>query len=127
MFKGVEPLKFTKILCIVLVTIPLWLSANKASGKDEPAPANFSGVVVDISEVPIPYAHVWIHEYTNKVSFTIQPDKSGHFTINLPEGYYDVLVGAPGFAPFCKSIWIGPDVPIKLKVRLGPDSENLQD
>jgi hypothetical protein len=98
-----------------------------ASREVGPATVTLSGIVVDLAEgVPIPYAHIWIHEQTGKVSFATQPDSTGQFTIQLPEGYYDVLVGAPGFAPFCKKIWIKSGSPIKLKVSLEPDFEHSQ-
>jgi dipeptidyl aminopeptidase/acylaminoacyl peptidase len=51
---------------------------------------------------------------SGKASFTLQPDRAGRFSIYLPEGYYDVLFSASGFAPFCKKIWIRYEKPVKL-------------
>jgi len=58
--------------------------------------------------------------------FTFSPDKSGAFTAELPVGFYNVLVAAPGFKPFCKTIVVKAGIPIVLTVRLGPDSENME-
>jgi Carboxypeptidase regulatory-like domain len=120
-------MKFIKLLCFLIVFVPLWFFTGDALGKDELISTTLSGVVVDKGEgLPISYAHLWIHEQSGKASFVVQPDRTGHFTIQLPEGYFDVLVGAPGFAPYCKKIWIKPEGPIKLNVSLGPDVDNSQ-
>jgi hypothetical protein len=115
------------VICLLIVSAVLCLIASEAPVKDRAQRTTFGGVVVDKAEgVPIPYAHVWIHEYTDKAGFIAQPDRAGRFSIQVPEGYYDVMVGAPGFAPFCKCIWVQPGRPITLKVVLKPDEENLQ-
>jgi hypothetical protein len=120
-------MRSARVFCFLAVAILLCLPVDKAYSKDGPDATGFSGVVVDKAEgVPISYAHVWIHEQSGKSVFTTQPDRTGNFSVPLPDGYYDVLVGAPGFAPFCKKIWIKSGSPIKLKVSLGPDEDNAQ-
>ena len=119
-------MRSTRALAL-LSAIAVLLFTAQSQGRAEPQGAAFSGVVVDKAEgVSIPYAHVWIHEETDKTDFTAQPDRAGRFSIRLPNGYYAVMVGAPGFAPFCKVIRIESDRPVTLKVSLGADVENLQ-
>lgn len=97
-------------------------SQIKASGE------GISGIILDNAEsVPIPQAHVWIHEQSGRSSFETRPDASGKFAIHPPPGYYFVLVGAPGFAPFSRSVWVQPNKPIDLRVNMLPDSEHMQE
>jgi len=87
---------------------------------------NFRGVVVDKTGAPIARAHVWIHEQSAKASFAAKVDQAGAFVISLPDGDYDVMFSAPGFAPFCRTVWVESDKKIKLEVHLGPNIENSQ-
>lgn len=114
------------VLVLTVVSV-LCLTVSQVSGRDEPSAWIFSGVVVDKGEgVPIPYAHVWVHEETGMTTFTAQPNGLGQFSVRLLPGYYDVLVGAPGFAPFAKKIWIQSGRAVTLRVTLGPDEEHMQ-
>jgi hypothetical protein len=107
----------------ILLVFPSVTPAQQATGIQ-----NSSGRVADKAEnVAIPKAIIWIHEQSGGPSYTVRPDRAGSFVIQLPDGYYDVMIGSSGFAPFCKSIWVHAGRPIHLDVRLGPDYENLQD
>ena len=119
-------MKLASIVWIVMIAISLF--GNAAIAADESTTAGFSGVVVDVGEgAPVSNVHIWIHNQSGNGIYETLTDRSGHFAIQLPDGYYDVLVGAPGFAPFCKRVWIRPGRPSKLKVRLGPDLEKMED
>jgi hypothetical protein len=86
------------------------------------------GQVVDRAEsVPIPQAHVWIHGQGGGFYQQVDVEKDGKFSVVVPEGYYYVLIGSSGFAPVTKSLWLRVGSSTVLKVRLLPDSGNLQD
>ena len=106
------------------------ISANtpsSGSAQVESPKGSIKGSIVDQGEAaPIPQARVWIHEQSGRFSFEARPDASGKFTIDVPAGYYFLFVGAAGFAPICKSVWVKPDKPIVLRLKMGPDTENLQ-
>jgi len=115
-------MKPKNLLYLFLVAISVGLLSGNALSKDDPLSSNFTGVVVDKAEgVAITRAHIWIHEDTGKRNFASLPDRQGHFAVQLPDGYYDVLFSASGFAPVCKKIWIRTGHPIKLNAHMEPD------
>jgi len=86
------------------------------------------GRVVDLAEsVPISKAHVWIHEQGGGFYQEVSVDREGKFSVQLPEGYYYVLIGSSGFAPETHSLWLHDRKPIVLEVHLHSDFGNLQD
>jgi hypothetical protein len=97
-----------------------------AARLEDPTSQNFTGVITYIDGLPIHRAHVWIHEDKGRGNFSAIPDGAGHFSLHLPDGYYDVLFSAPGFAPFCKKIWVHDGKVITLEVHLGPEVDNAQ-
>jgi len=119
-------LKITRWRCVSCLLLLFWIASNVAFAQDNSKTGSFEGVVVDAMGVPIPRTIVWIHEETGKASFSARADQDGHFAIQLPEGYYHVLFSSPGFAAFCKAIWVRPGKQIELKVKLKPDLENSQ-
>jgi hypothetical protein len=115
-------MKSTRQLCIVMAIVSICLFSSHLLAKDGAGSPNFIAVVLDDTEnLPIRRAHIWIHEDTGKASFTAQPDSSGQFAAQLPNGYYDVLFSGPGYAPFCKKIWVEPGKITKLKIHLAVD------
>jgi hypothetical protein len=58
--------------------------------------------------------------------FPISVNESARFSSSLSGRYYDIFVTAPGFAPFCRKLWIRNGVPISLDVKLKYDYENAQ-
>jgi hypothetical protein len=118
---------FQKFSTTTLAFLFLLLSAN-AMAQISPSSAKLRGVIeYEVGSVPLTHAHVWIHEQSGKSSFEAQPDRSGAYSIQLPEGYYFVLIGAPGFAPVSKSIWVHDGKPIEFSPHMLPDEENQQD
>jgi hypothetical protein len=98
-----------------------------AAQSENPSSQTFTGVITDKGEgVPISKAHVWIHEDNGGRVFSAIPDGTGHFSLHLPDGYYDVLFSASGFAPFCKKIWVHDGKVVTVEVRLGPDLDTSQ-
>jgi len=111
----------------VILAFLIAIAASVSIAQTEIAQPNFKGSIVDKAErAPIARAHVWIHEDNGRDTYGAIPDQKGHFEYNLPEGYYDVLVSSPGFAPFCKKVWIRPGVPITLNVVMDVDRDTLQ-
>jgi hypothetical protein len=75
--------------------------------------------------LPIGNATLWVHEQSADKMTAVSTSKNGRFSIELPSGYYDVIIVAPGFVPFCKKIWAhGP--PITLNVKLEYDKDDAQ-
>ncbi len=103
-------------LCVTGVTIAASTSSVRVSGS----------VVFDGDGLPISNAHVWIHEQSKNEMVSIPLDKTGRFDTELPSGYYDVFIGAPGFAPFCQKLWVRTGEPTSLKIRLSYDKKNAQ-
>ncbi len=112
-----------RLLSVLLLLLMALLASRVALAQENSGKGTLDGVVVDSMGAPVPTTIVWIHEQAGKASFSARPDRVGRFSIQLPEGYYHVLVSSAGFAPFCKSIWIRPGKQINLKVRLEPDRE----
>lgn len=112
---------------VVLATFLALASAIPHAQKEISRPS-FIGSIVDKTErAPIAGAHVWIHEERGRASYVAVSDDRGHFEYTLLEGYYDVMVSSPGFAPFCKKVWIKPGVPATLNVVLDVSDDTLQD
>jgi hypothetical protein len=114
------------LLYLALASICLGFSHRDALCQDNQATPNFSGMITDLTGAPIAGAHIWIYEEHGEPSFTVQSDRSGSFTIQLPSGHYDVMIGSADFLPFCKLISLQPGKPIKLQVGLRVDPDRLE-
>jgi hypothetical protein len=114
------------LLYLVLASICLGLLPRNAACQNNQTPPNFIGTIADLTGAPIAGAHIWIYEEHGDPSFTVQSDRSGFFAIQLPNGYYDVMIGSADFVPFCKLISVQPGKPIKLKVRLRVDPDRIE-
>ncbi|MGC2528891.1 MAG: carboxypeptidase-like regulatory domain-containing protein [Candidatus Acidiferrum sp.] len=80
--------------------------------------AIFSGVVLDSQGASIHKAYVVIrwdsvgidgvkeNLGTNEIK-TTTTDETGHFSLELPAGLYDIFVSAAGFSPHCEKIVVG--------------------
>jgi hypothetical protein len=112
---------------VAFVTICLGFFAKTAPCQNNLTPPNFSGTIADVTGAPIARAHIWVYEEHGDPSFTVQSDRSGFLAIQLPNGYYDVMIGSADFVPFCKLISVQPGKPIKLKVSLRVDPERITD
>jgi hypothetical protein len=77
--------------------------------------ATLSGTVVDYTEAAIPDARVIIHwdsvgldsvkeNVGIKGDEIATTDATGHFSLELPPGVYDVFVAAAGFFPHCEKL-----------------------
>ena len=97
-----------------------------AAQSENPTPQNFTGVITYLEGPPVHRSHVWIHEDNGGRNFSAIPDRAGHFSLHLPDGYYDVLFSRSGCAPICKKIWVHDGKVITLEVHLVPDAETLQ-
>jgi hypothetical protein len=104
------------LLCSILAGIPCVAQT---------APTVINGKVLDKVGIPIPAARVWIHEQTGNGYYSTRPDGLGRFSVQLPEGYYDIMVGAPGFAPFCKRVRVRSGTQLLPDIKLGADEDNL--
>jgi hypothetical protein len=110
-------------LCIAIMSISVCAYTGQSAAQSKLSSPNLSGSIVDdVGSSPIENANIWIHEWSGKSLFVVQSDMKGHYTANLPNGVYFVLIGAEGFVPVCKSILIQTGKPIIFSVRLVPDT-----
>ncbi|MGC1416214.1 MAG: carboxypeptidase-like regulatory domain-containing protein [Candidatus Acidiferrum sp.] len=91
--------------------------------------ATLSGTVVDSQGAAIPKAHLVVHwdsvgldgvkdnlgTTDNKTATT---DATGHFSLELPAGVYDIFVSAAGYAPHCEKITLTTKGNLRYEVRL---------
>jgi Carboxypeptidase regulatory-like domain len=112
--------KNMKHLALLLLLALVPLSARAAT---------LSGTVVDSQGAAIPKAHLAIHWDSvgldgvkdnlgtpdNKTATT---DATGHFSLELPAGVYDIFVSAAGFAPHCEKITLTAKRNLRYEVRL---------
>ena len=118
------------LAAIIWVALLIMLPTTNALGQT--AKVNIRGVIERVSgnkKMPVSHARVWVHEQSGTDSFTMVPDQNGHFSLQLLPGTYIILVGAPGFAPYCKRIIVRTysNDDIILKIQMGPDYENMED
>jgi hypothetical protein len=88
-----------RVLVVLAAFVALYLPG--ASEAQEPPLGRINGHVIDPMGAAVPDAKVFIHKSSpsdDNVRLVAHTDSTGYFTISLPEGGYDVLVTAPGFA-----------------------------
>jgi len=107
------------LLFVFLLTPPKNLLAQ------EKREATLSGTILDTEKRPFKDVRVWIVDEYSDFQVVVHADKAGYYAIQLPEGYYFVLIGTGGYIPACKSIWVLPGQTVKYSVRLSPDHENM--
>lgn len=88
---------------------------------------SLSGSIVDNTErKPLKRARVWIFDQYSDTQYVAHPDEKGYYSIQLPEGYYFILIGAPGYLPVSKSIWVRPSDSSRFSVILRGDAKTLE-
>jgi hypothetical protein len=91
--------------------------------------ATLSGTVRDRSGAVIASAHIVVHwdasgsNYLKdnigvKQDVTLTTDSNGHFSIDLPPGFYDIFVSATAFSPSCEKVRIKREETKNLDARL---------
>ena len=111
---------------VALLSALLSIAANVSLAQVKQEAPSLSGTVLNaIDGSPFKNVRIWIFDEYADTQFVAHPDKTGNYSIQLPEGYYFVLIGTGGYIPACKSIWVLPGKPIKYSVRLSPDHENM--
>ena len=92
-------------------------------------PGTLSGTVMDEQGAAIPNGRVIAHWDSaglddvkenigmrdDKIATT---DSTGHFSLELPPGVYDVFVAAPGFSPHCEKLTLKTQETHRYEVRL---------
>ena len=92
------------------------------------AGVSVSGTIVDAEEgLPFKTAHIWAHQDNGQTSFEAAADRQGHFSLNLPDGYYFVLIGTPSYLPVSRHIRVESGKPIRMSIRLHVDHQFLTD
>jgi hypothetical protein len=92
-------------------------------------PATLSGTVMDQQGAAIPNGRVIVHWGSAgldgvKQNIGIRDDKiaradsTGHFSLELPPGVYDVFVTEPGFSPHCEKLTLKAQEMHHYEVRL---------
>ena len=91
-----------------------------------PPSPSLSGTVLNVIDgSPFKDGRVWILGEFSDSFLEVHTDKTGHYAVQLQEGYYIVVIGAGGYVSVCKNIWVLPGKPIVFSVRLSPDHENM--
>ena len=91
--------------------------------------ATLSGTVVDSQGAVIPKAYLSVHwdsvgldgvkdNLGTSDNKTVTTDATGHFSLELPAGVYDVFVSAAGFAPHCEKITLTVKGNLRYEARL---------
>ena len=113
---------FWTVLVVLLLSTSQYATAQKVAR----ARPSLSGTVISaIDGSALKNVRVWILDEYSEFQLIVRPDETGHYSADLQEGYYFVLIGSGGYVPACKSIWVQPGKPIELSVRLSPDHENM--
>ncbi|HEY7099321.1 MAG TPA: carboxypeptidase-like regulatory domain-containing protein [Terriglobales bacterium] len=90
---------------VVVFAIFLFAVADSLAQRSQ-----LSGTVVDPAGAGIGKAYVLIHsdavdrEHRKPYCLELRTNKEGQFTAILPEGFFDVFIGATGFTPYSKKI-----------------------
>jgi len=75
--------------------------------------ASITGVVQDLEGAAIDDANVFIHWNERRANgpekpplenYSLRTDRSGHFSVAVVPGFYDVCVHASGFSPVCATV-----------------------
>jgi hypothetical protein len=95
---------------------PLFLLVASATAQN--ATSTLSGTVTDPSAAVIRGATLVLQPHDPGANPSVtSTNASGHFTIALPPGTYDVSISVPGFAPYTKTITLDT-TPLRLDPRL---------
>jgi hypothetical protein len=92
-------------------------------------PGTLSGTVMDEQGAAIPNGHVIVHwdsagldGVTDNIGVRndeiVTTSPTGHFSLELPPGVYDVFVTAPGFSPHCEKLTLKAQGTHRYEVRL---------
>jgi hypothetical protein len=95
-----------------------------------PPPSVLSGTVSDPSGAKIPQASVHVQssdQRTDVLSRDTKSDATGHFTLTLPPGRYDLLIAATGFEPRVLSVTLSatashPEIDARLAIATKAES-----
>ena len=107
------------VLILVCITASSQENPSSAKGK-------LSGRVVDMNNLPIKYAFVFLHNTQGKSDVTVKLDEHGRFSLQPEVGLYDIFVTAEGFSPTCKRVEISEGHTTIYNARLKPDNEHLE-
>ena len=112
--------------CIALFFAFLLIAPSNSLAQGKQKTPSLSGTVLDaIDGKPFKDVRIWIIDEYSETQVVVHTDKTGHYAVELPEGYYFVLIGTGGYIPTCKGIWVLPGQAVKYSVRLSPDHENM--
>ncbi|HEY0701990.1 MAG TPA: carboxypeptidase-like regulatory domain-containing protein [Candidatus Acidoferrales bacterium] len=115
-----------KVFAALVVTLTALLmivapaAHSNATSQDAPANVLLQGAVTDSSGAALTDAQLIVH-WDSSGSKTglasnvgipedrfLKTDTHGNFYAEIPPGFYDVLVAAPGFTPDCRKIRLKP-------------------
>jgi carboxypeptidase family protein len=111
----------------------LALAGSMVAAQNERAKVLLQGVVIDSAGNLLTGAQLVVHwdpsgsksGLTTNVGIPedrfLKTDTHGAFYAEIPPGFYDILVTAPGFSPDCRKIRIKPDQNATLNSKLEAD------
>ena len=83
-----------------------------------------SGVVTDPTGARVPQAAVQAAQVKGPVVRQALSDSSGHYSLSLPAGLYDVVVTVPGFDAYLKQVRLAPGASVDVSAKLVISAEN---
>src|ERR1700761_2014446 len=105
---------------LIMIALVSFEPGSVLSGQQAQA-GRITGHVVDVVGATINDASVFVREHTASdadMKLLTHTDIKGDFTLDLPDGGYDVLVTSPGFAASVKTIGVTSEAPRGLHWKL---------
>ena len=105
---------------LIMIALVSFEPVSVLSGQQAQA-GRITGHVVDVVGATINDASVFVREHTASdadMKLLTHTDIKGDFTLDLPDGGYDVLVTSPGFAASVKTIGVTSEAPRGLHWKL---------
>ncbi len=91
--------------------------------------ASVKGTIVDSEGAAVGNAYVLIRTDENELGQRVElrTNKKGEFITSLPSGFYDLFIGAQGFAPYCQKVRTNEGQTQDLRIRMKIDQLMLRE
>jgi hypothetical protein len=121
---GFTNMKYLKML-LLLALAPSFAHAGTLSGTVvDPA-----GAVIPNAQVVVRWDSLGLDDVKDNLGTTdiktAATDTTGHFSVTLPPGVYDIFVSADGFSPRCEKITITAKAEVNFVARLAVSRKTI--
>jgi len=119
--------------CAAPLVLALAAGIVVRAAQNTPGKVLLQGAVVDAAGIPLTNAQLVVHwdpsgaKAALKTNIGISEDRflktdtHGNYYAEIPPGFYDILVTAPGFSPTCAKVRLKPDENSKFNAKLQSD------